>query len=271
MFRCPSVVGSWPVLVGRLDAAGVPASWGAVEPALSGLASVEDLSSWVAPDVDRDRVDAVLGALVRLAAADGGDDRDAVLVLLHLLSDGARALAARLRDLADEALLLVVGELTVQIRSFPWRRRTRAYAANLLLDTRAALLRELCPGRGRRRVVREVLVDPLDQRAVAGLLDRAVAAPGEDASELAEMLVWAARTGVAPVEDLVLLAELAHPHPPAVLDRGDRHGHAVVGERGTQGDVARRLQICERTLRRRRDRALAALSAASESYLQAVA
>jgi hypothetical protein len=35
-----------------------------------------------------------MGALVRLAAADGADDPDAVLVVLHLLSGGVHALAA---------------------------------------------------------------------------------------------------------------------------------------------------------------------------------
>jgi hypothetical protein len=271
MFRCPSVVGSWPVLAGRLDATGVIARWSAVEPALAGLTSLDGLPSWVAPGTDRDRADEVLGALVRLAAVDGGDDPDAVLVLLHLLSDGARALAARLRDLADEVLLLVVGELTVQIRSFPWRRRTRAYAANLLLDTRAALWRELRPGRGQRHTAGEVLVDPLDHRAVARLLDQALPAPGEDAPRLAEVLVWAARTGVARVEDLALLAELAYRDLPAGRGHGGRHSHEAAPDRDTQVQVAGRLQISERTLRRRRDRALAALAAASEDYLRAVA
>ena len=42
-------------------------------------------------------------------------------------------------------------------------------------------------------------------------------------------------------------------------------------DRGTQAQVARRLQINERTLRRRRDRVLAVLVAAREDYLRAVA
>lgn len=98
-----------------------------------------------------------------------------MLLLLNLLSDGASALPARRSDLARDALALVVGELTVQIRAFPWRRRTRAYAASLLLVTKAALLRQLRPHRTRTFPnAGEVLVDPTDPAGVADLLDVAV-------------------------------------------------------------------------------------------------
>jgi len=66
-----------------------------------------------------------------------------LLVTLHLLSDGVGLLASRLRDLHADAARLAVGELVAQIPLVPWRRRTSAFAVNLLLDTRAALLREL--------------------------------------------------------------------------------------------------------------------------------
>src|SRR4051812_3395762 len=100
MFRSSSVAGCWTELVNRLDASGVVAGWSAAEPELAGLATLGELPHRVAPGADRDHADGVLGALVRLAAIDGRNDPDAVLVLLHLLSDGARALASRLSDLA---------------------------------------------------------------------------------------------------------------------------------------------------------------------------
>jgi hypothetical protein len=193
MFRSSSVAGCWLELVNRLDSTGVVAGWSAAESELAGLATLGELPGRVAPGGDRDRVDGVLGALVRLAAVDGGNDPDAVLVLLHLLSDGACALAARLSDLAGDMLLLVVGQLTVQIRTFPWRRRTHAYAANLLLDTKAALWRELRPGRVRGVEHRELLVDPLDHRQVTRFLDAALPVAEEEGLRLRDVLVWAAR------------------------------------------------------------------------------
>jgi DNA-directed RNA polymerase specialized sigma24 family protein len=167
-------------------------------------------------------------------------------------------------------LLLVVGQLTVQIRTFPWRRRTRAYAANLLLDTKAALWRELRPDRRRGVEHREILVDPLDHQQVTRLLDSAAPDADPEGLRLTDVLVWASRNQVAAAEDLALLAELGHRHLARPADR--EHLLVEVGrEIPTQEDIARRLGITERTLRRRRDRALAALSEVSGRYLRDVA
>ena len=115
----------------------------------------------VAEHVPPARADEVIGALVRLAAADGADDPDALLVLLHLLSGGVHALAAKLAHLSDNILTVVVGELTCQDPPLPLARRTRAHAKNLLLDTKQALLRgELRAGLPDQPGV--VLVDPHD-------------------------------------------------------------------------------------------------------------
>lgn len=226
MYRDDRLAGNWECLLDRLCVQGADQRWGELEPALAG-AGLRELAAQLRRGGDLRRADDVLGALVRLAAADGHDDPDAVL-LLHLLSEGASALAGRLTDLTGDVLSLVVGELTVQIRTFPWRRRTRAYAANLLLDTKAALIRELRPHQTRTfSAAGEVLVDPTDRARMALLLDGS--APGadqDDGLDLVDVLVWAAQLQVA----------------------------AAWG-------------ISERTLRRRRDRALSALQAASGSYL----
>ncbi len=256
MYRDVRLAGSWDRLLDRLVAQGAARRWGRLEPAFTGPVCLRQLMADLGRGGDPHRADEVLGALVRLAAADGHDDPDAVLLLLHLLSDGAIALAARLSDLTGDVLGLVVGELTVQIRAFPWRRRTRAYAANLLLDTKTALWRELrphrtrtCPGAG------EVLVDPTDARRVAGLFDRSVP-DGDGDLDLLDLLIWAKRTGVVDAEDLALLLHVEH-----AREQGGAAQLRAAAEWG----------INERTLRRRRERTLTALQAASAGYLTACA
>jgi hypothetical protein len=258
MFHDNAIAGSWPSLAARLDTGHTITRWGNLEPALSRVETVSQLPNLLARGTSHSRSDEILGALVRLAAADGHDDPDATLVVLHLLSDGALAIAHNLDDLSGDILALIVGELTVQIRSFPWRRRTRAIAANLLLDTKAALWRELRPQRTPTyRRGRDVLVNPLDRQLVARLLDDVVAGPGDCGElDLFDVCVWAERTGVAPAADLALL-----------LDVTDARQHGGDAQRR----VAARWQIDERTLRRRRNRALGALAAASDAYLAACA
>ena len=258
MYRDSRLAGSWAALLARLDRDATMVRWGRLEPALSGPTCPRRLAAELRCGTDPQRADDVLGALVRLAAADGHDDADAVLLLLHLLSDGANALAARLSDLSGDVLALVVGELTVQIRAFPWRRRSRAYAASLLLDTKAALLRELLPHRTRSRPhAREVLVDPTDRRQVSLLLDAPAAGPDSaDDLDLTDLLVWACRTGVVDSHNAALLLDIER-----TRERGG----------DTQLRVARAWRINERTLRRRRDRTLVALQHASSRYLSACA
>jgi hypothetical protein len=258
MFYDNAIAGSWPSLAARLDADHTITRWGELEAALATVQTAAHLPELLARGTDPSRSDEILGALVRLAAADGHDDPDATLVVLHLLSDGALAIAHNLDDLSADILALVVGELTVQVRSFPWQRRTRAIAANLLLDTKAALWRELRPQRTPTyRRGRDVLVNPLDRQLVGRLLDDVVAGPGDTGElDLFDVCVWAERTGVATAADLALLLDVAHAR---------EHG------RDAQRRVASSWRIAERTLRRRRDRTLRALAAASDAYLAACA
>jgi hypothetical protein len=244
MFCNDRVAGNWLNLVDRLDAAGTVRRWATADPALTGLTGVDDITVALSKGANPDRADAVLGGLVRLAAADGGDDADAVLLLLHLLSDGALALASRLPGPGD-LVAVVVAELTCQIRSFPWRRRTRAHAANLLLDTKQVLWRETAYQRASSP---EAVTAPHclqgNEREICGIVD-------EDL-DLIDVLMWAARVGVAPPNDLVML--LASERAPAGPGR-----HAVAREFG----------VHERALRRRRSKTVSALQAASDRYLQA--
>lgn len=253
MFRDDNVAGSWTGLVDRLDAAGTVYRWASSEPALTGLDGVHDLAGLTARGSDPDRADEVLGALVRRAAADGGGEADAVLVLLHLLAPGVNALAGRLRDLDTSAdfVAVVVGQLAVEIRQFPWRRRHRAYAANLLLDTRRAVLREFGIRRG---VSHEVLVDD-DPFWWESRLDTA---PGPDEpgalEELADFLTWATRRRLVDPDDVQVAWQLEQLHG---------YGQAA-GAR-----VAQAWGLHERTVRRRQVRALSALKAAAAEYIAA--
>lgn len=254
MFRDDTVAGSWTALVSRLDRAATVDRWAATEPALVALSGVQDLARTTSRWSDANRADEVLGALVRCAAADGGDDHDAVLVLLHLLAPGVNALAGRLHDLdaAGDLLAVVVGQLAVEIRKFPWRRRRRAYAASLLLDTRRAVLRELGIRRG--SVAREVLVDD-DPFWWESTLD-AVPGPEEPGAldELVDFLRWATRRRLVDPDDVQVVWQLEQLHG---------YGQAA-GAR-----VAQAWGVHERTVRRRQVRVLSELRAAAAEYVAA--
>ena len=255
MFTNHQVAGSWPELVGRLERRGTWASWVQVEPALAMVGGPAGLPAALAKGVDPQTADALLGALIRLAASDGGDEQDAVLVVLHALADGAAALAGQVAHRSADSLSLVVGELTCQIRAFPWRRRTRAYAANLLTDTKHQLwVGELRPPGSGHHSAEARPVDPLTWPDLR--MDRTdqVGGAGQSQAELIDLLVWAASAGVAPVGDLELLWDRVA-------------GSGMSG----QAELAADLGVDERTLRRRRRRTIAALRDSSSAYLAAVA
>jgi len=244
--------GSWGELVARLDSSGRFVRWGGLEPALAG-ADLDGLREQLQPGVDPARSDELIGAVLRLAAVDGHDEPDAVLVLLHLLAAGVRVVAKQLSDLTCDPLGLVVGELAAQIRSFPSTHTRRGLAGTLLMDTKAALLRELRPHRTRaHRDVYEVPIDPTDPTTLA-LLFGTTAPAHDDELDLLEVLLWAQRTGVVDPVDVALLlhAERSRDEP---------------------GPLRLTLERCwgqsGRTLRRRRLRTLAALQAASSDYLR---
>jgi len=247
MFRSAVVAGDWSMLIERLDATATMFGWASGRPSLAGITSVADLPAAVNGG---SRPDDVLWALVQVAAADGGDDPDAVLVLLHLLADGASALASKFAHRTNHAVAMVVAELTCQIRSFPWRRRTEAIAAGLLLDTKHALwhgeFRPVEDGRANDAV----LVDPA----------RWVELVGEPAGwaspepELVDLFVWAAAQGVSDAGEIAVLLELMR----------------CTG-RNAQQRAATTLGVSVKTVRRRRDRAVARLKAAAGDYLAAVA
>lgn len=237
-------IGAWEDLAARLDAAGALARWATVEPQLTEWSSVAELRTVVRPGADRNRVDSVMGSLVRLAARDGGDDPDAVLVVLHLLRPGVYALAERFAGMAgvDEApIASVLAELSCRIRTFPWQRRSRSIPGNLLLDAKHKLWMQHC------RLTRADIqpVEPRHPLWEQLLVDSHDPLPAQD---LADLFDWAASVGLVPASDLELL---------------------LASERDTAVDAGAAFGVHARTVGRRRRQTLQVLRQAGRQYLAA--
>jgi hypothetical protein len=252
MFHDPIIVGSWPALAARLDNDAVLARWAEAEPDLAGLTTVAELLAVWSEDGGSNGTDAILAALVRLAAVDGDRDDDALLLTLHLLSGLVWATVAQLRDLSPDIVAVVVGELACQIRRYPSQRRPHAIAANLRAETRRAVLAELRP-RSRRHPDRGEFL------TVDGDVTRLLNVTAYDEREnldVADLLHWAVRSGVDSADVALLVATEC---------RRDLH------ERSADRQVAAAHGITTRTLYRRRRRTLTALRNIAPQYLAAVA
>jgi hypothetical protein len=109
------------------------AEWASCEPVLAGLdaISLRAVLSDDRPPVAYDRKDALLAALVRLAAT----DPDAGLTIVACLVPGLRAMLARHGGPdREEATAELVAALWHRIARYPLDRRPHRIAANLLLD-----------------------------------------------------------------------------------------------------------------------------------------
>lgn len=162
--------------------------WHRLEPALAPHHDLESLRTTAHTRTDPATADVILAALARLAAVDGHNDPLATRVLLQLLLPGAIRLARTLTPMLGDhhsTQAAVLAELTIRIRTYPWQRRPRKIAANLLLDTRQRLTRH------HRRTDRETATG-LDLPAV----DDAAADQPDTAVGLHDLLTWAQRHGV---------------------------------------------------------------------------
>lgn len=251
MFIAAQLGESWTDLAARLDARDTLHRWSRHEPDLVQVTSVAALREALSPAAERHVCDEILGALLRLASLAGGDEGDAVLVVLHLIEPGARRLARRFG--AD----MVVGELAVQIRS--WTGRQWMHAANLLFDTERALCRERAPRQHRGTRQDMLLVDPTDLEPTGrmSVLDRATDdAAAHSTLELVDLLMWAERTGVVDARDLSMLVEYHLSRE--TTTQGDGGGHA---------HVAAVFGVSKRTSMRRCEVATSALRAAVPAAL----
>lgn len=234
----------WAQLAGSQRLCAALAAWALIHPVLAGYPDGELLRLAVHDrlQVTYDDRDDILLALVVQAAADGGDDPLAARVLLQLLMPGVIALQRRLSGLIldpEERDAQVMCAVMETIRGYPWRRRPAKVAANILLDTHMRVRRQ------RRRTVVEVPVDAVEDHP---------AAADEDSGrvELLELFLWAVTEGVVSVDDALLITRT--------------HIDAEPVE-----DVADELGVARKTLLRRRQRALACLTAAAPRYAAAAA
>lgn len=261
MYRNDSLAGSWVVLADRLDRTAALHTWALDEPALGGVDRVEELAGLTAEGADPARADCVLGALVRLSCAAGGRNDDALVLLLHLLSDMVVPMAGQLADLGSDVLPVIVCELACQIRSADPQRPVRGWAAALKWSTRAAVLAEYRPRARSHPEFREIPIavdadDPVWARPRVPVAAPVAQPGGDDDLDLVDVLGWAVRVGVDR-GDIELLA-------------ATEAGRAAAQRRSDQA-VADAFGVNVRTLYRRNNRTLAALRAAGADYLAAVA
>src|ERR1035437_7287830 len=257
---------TWPVLAERVERSGRWSSWVAAEPALASVRRLEEVAAIVADRAHPGRADVLLAALVRLGAVDGGNDQDAAGAVALLLANGADQLAGQLRNLSGDIDQMVAGQVWLQIREFPWQRRRRAIAANILMDARRALLRDLgVDTRSSSRGVVVMLVDTTrDSESIyvgsRSQVDQDQHEGPADEHTLVGVLEWATGNGVVTAADAAILLELAS---------CDVAG-SVRGLSSAAGinAVATHLGVNEKTVRRCRDRAVRALAGARQAYLR---
>jgi hypothetical protein len=236
--------------------------WTGQHPALRVVDDLLDLPGWLA-SAEKDHGDQVLHTLARLASPRGGDDVAASGALVWLLLPGASLLAHRLRTLTHRIDEVVAAQLWVEARSFPWERG-RKVAANVLMNTRKGVLADLGVGEHLRHLdpawAKALVLSPTaDLWAVieTSQPEREPAA----LVELEEVLAWAVREGIVGAADCQLLMCLA-----AEADKAGpgaaRRGRQGLTAKAASETVAEQWGLLPRTVRRRTQRTLDALSQA---------
>ena len=266
MYSMQHVDLAWPALAERLERTGRWPVWVAAEPALAGVSGLDEVAAIAIDTAHPGEADVLLAALVRLGAADGGNDQDAAAVVALLLTNGAARLTRQLRNLSNDIDQMVAGQVWLQIREFPWRRRRRAIAANILMDARRALLQDLgvdAVSRSQGVVVVLGLTTTDGALTLGGshaLVDcERPAASGKEVC-LVEMLEWATDNGVVTAADAAILRELASREVSGTV-RGLNSAAEIIA-------VATRRGVNEKTVRLGRDRAVRCLVGAREAYLR---
>ena len=242
--------------------------WCAIEPDLAAVGSLAEVRSLRGEAEDR-----IVGALLRLAAQDRGDDHLAAIALVHQFGGAVRVISRQFRQLAGEDIEgLVVGAMWEQIRSFPWQRRRHHFAACVMYDTRRTVRKLLMPGRDWRNHDPVVLLNP-QSWVFEALIEHAgtseLREPGPDPStELAGFLEWVARRGFVDKDDVGLLVELlASDRSNPAIPKWHRGACSVAAVEQVAGDRG----VCTKTVCRRRDKVIAKLRDAVPAYIEAVA
>lgn len=232
-------------------------TWCEQHPRLRVATDTTTMRSWLKQHATEDG-DELLLCLAQLAATDGGNDVAAAAALAWALMPGVCTLANRLHTLAPEIDHVVAGQLWLQVRTFPWRRLTKV-SANIVLNTRAGVLRE-CGAqsqveRSDPTWSRTSPVDPSDGFWTEGQPDPSEAA----AEELLQLLEWACEHDVITPADRSLLLCLVEAADGAAIRRTGRGSGGLMAN-DLNEQVAGRLGISVCTLRRRTRRSIDALT-----------
>lgn len=124
--------------------------WCVEHPALGVVEDLLDLPAWLKAASPQD-ADDVLHALAQMASPRSGDDITAAGALAWLLLPGACLVAHRLRSLTNRIDEVVAAQLWLEVRSFRWES-LRKVAANITMNTRRGVLRDLGVGESARAV-----------------------------------------------------------------------------------------------------------------------
>lgn len=239
--------------------------WEVTEPRLARVPSPLELDAWRRKAAAED-ANAVLLGLARLAALDGGDDRDAALILAWLLLPTALKLRRQLGGVAAVDLdALIAAELWVVVRSVPWQK-THWLVARIAIELREAVLVE-CGINTRRHPVVRVAPNAFPDRV------RVHDSDPDPAETLSALFEWARAEDVIGESDhLIVVSLLAAARALDEAGTLPRNG----GAGGLASDlvthvVAEELGVCQRTIRRRLASCVQALSGASSRFFDAVA
>lgn len=285
-------------------------TWVATDPRLGVVDNFDDLRSWL-PTVDHEESDQVLLALAMLAAPDGGDDIAAAAALAKCLLPGACRLAGWLSTLPPREVFrdsqpvmagtwsavervdeLVASQLWIEVRTFKWRR-LRKVAANILINTRVGVLREVGDffyvSRADRTWANTTLVESFSagdltsadggagysaemptERVTGALFHRpeilADTGPEQEeptaTEELLELLAWACDHEVISPADRYLLLCLVE-EADRVETRRLARGYGGLLSNEVSSRVAPRIGVSEATVRRHGSRTVRALAAAA--------
>ncbi|WP_256791973.1 hypothetical protein [Terrabacter sp. Ter38] len=231
--------------------------WVSVRPVLGVVDDLLELPAWLRR-AERDDADKVLLALAELSSPEGGDDVAATGALAWVLLPGVSLLASRMFTLAPRIDQMLAAALWMEARTFRWQRGHRV-AANILMNTRKAVMRDLGVG---------VAADPTWSRTIpvapSERIWEFIPAESCNVSEtsvqemLVELLDSACAAGVITDDDRFLLVDVAQTADRQQTVRSGR-GHAGLLGNDVSAEVAKRQGVAAITVRRRTSRAIRAL------------
>jgi len=176
---------------------------------------------------------------------------------------GACTLANRLRTLDWHIDEIVAAQLWVEVRTFPWQR-LRKVAANVLMNTRAGVLRD-CGAKSQLERTDPTWnrTSPVDPWGTfwGGYAATRCERPTQPAQELVELLEWACQNKVITDDDRALLLCLVEAADSAATRRLGRGTGGLMANNVSEA-VAQQWGIAPKTVRRRARRSMDALSSA---------